>query len=43
VTLAVGVLGVLTGAAIFLAAIVWRAGLSLADRRIDELERDSPA
>src|SRR6185437_9486704 len=34
VTLAGGVLGVLTGAAIFLAAIVWRAGLSLAASRI---------
>jgi len=36
VTLAGGALGVLTGAAIFLAAIVWRAGLSLAHRRMDE-------
>jgi hypothetical protein len=36
VTLAGGALGVLTGAAIFLAAIFWRAGLSLADRRMDE-------
>jgi hypothetical protein len=34
VTLAGGALGVLTGAAIFLAAIVWRAGLSLATSRI---------
>jgi hypothetical protein len=34
VTLAVGALGVLTGAAIFLAAVVWRAGLSLATSRI---------
>jgi hypothetical protein len=36
VTLAGGALGVLTGAAIFVAAIVWRAGVSLADRRTDE-------
>jgi Lysylphosphatidylglycerol synthase TM region len=36
VTLAGGALGVLTGAAIFLAAIAWRVGLSLADRRMDE-------
>ena len=34
VTLAGGALGVLTGAAILLAAIVWRAGLSLATTRI---------
>ena len=34
VTLAGGVLGVLTGAAIFLAAIVWRTGLSLKTGRI---------
>jgi len=34
VTLAGGALGVLTGAAIFFAAIVWRAGLSLATGRI---------
>ena len=33
VTLSVGTLGVLTGAAIFLAAIVWRAGLFVATRR----------
>jgi hypothetical protein len=33
VTLAGGALGVLTGAAIFLAAIVWRARLSLATNR----------
>jgi hypothetical protein len=33
VTLAGGALGVFTGAAIFLAAIVWRAGLSLATSR----------
>ena len=37
VTLAVGALGVLTGAAIFLAAIVWRVGLSLATTRIGAL------
>src|SRR6185437_7015390 len=46
VTLAVGALGVLTGAAIFLAAIVWRVGLSLAGRRMTEpvgaLGPDSP-
>jgi hypothetical protein len=34
VTLAVGALGVLTGTAILLAAIVWRVGLSLATTRI---------
>jgi hypothetical protein len=34
VTLGGGALGVFTGAAIFLAAIVWRAGLSLATKRI---------
>jgi len=34
VTLAGGALGVLTGAAIFVAAIVWRAGFSLATTRI---------
>ena len=33
-TLAIGALGVLTGCAIFLAAIVWRAGLSLTTNRI---------
>ena len=33
-TLAIGALGVLTGGAIFLAAIVWRAGLSLTTNRI---------
>jgi hypothetical protein len=33
VTLAGGALGVLTGSAIFLAAIAWRAGLSLATSR----------
>jgi hypothetical protein len=33
VTLAGGALGVFTGAAIFLAAVVWRAGLSLATSR----------
>ena len=32
-TLAGGALGVLTGAAIFLAAVVWRAGFSLATTR----------
>jgi hypothetical protein len=37
VTLAVGALGFLTGAAIFLAAIVWRVGLSLATTRIAAL------
>jgi Lysylphosphatidylglycerol synthase TM region len=36
VTLAAAALGVLTGAAIFLAAIVWRAGVSLANRRMTE-------
>jgi len=41
VTLAGGALGVLTGAAIFLAAIVWRAGLSLADRRMDKRAEQS--
>jgi len=41
VTLAGGALGVLTGAAIFLAAIVWRAGLSLADRRMDRRAEQS--
>jgi hypothetical protein len=34
VTLAGGALGVLTGAAIFLAAIVWRGGLSLVTSRV---------
>src|SRR5581483_8305321 len=33
VTLAGGALGVITGAAIFLAAVAWRAGLSLATSR----------
>jgi hypothetical protein len=33
VTLAGGTLGVVTGAAIFLAAVAWRAGLSLATSR----------
>jgi lysylphosphatidylglycerol synthase-like protein len=36
VTLAGGALGILTGAAILLAAIGWRAGRSLADRRTNE-------
>jgi hypothetical protein len=35
VTVAVGALGVLTGAAIFLAAVVWRTGLSLAASRVN--------
>ncbi|MGB2876080.1 MAG: lysylphosphatidylglycerol synthase domain-containing protein [Gaiellaceae bacterium] len=34
VTVAVGALGVLTGAAILLAAVVWRTGLSLAPSRV---------
>ena len=36
VTLAGGALGVLTGAAIFLAAVVWRAGLLLTPTRASE-------
>jgi Lysylphosphatidylglycerol synthase TM region len=35
VTVAVGTFGVLTGAAIFLAAVVWRSGLSLAASRVN--------
>ena len=35
VTVAVGALGVLTGAAVFLAAVVWRTGLSLAASRVN--------
>jgi Lysylphosphatidylglycerol synthase TM region len=35
VTVAVGALGVLTGAAIFLAAVVWRTGLSFATSRVN--------
>jgi hypothetical protein len=34
VTVAVGALGVLTGAAIFLVAVVWRTGVALAPSRV---------